>query len=178
MSARNGTWALLSLGIALAVAGCGSGGAANSEGGVANCQPASTGLGSMSWLDDGKPACAVTASATFTTNATLTLFSLTGATTSLGVGIGIESTTEGPVPIGGSYACGADDGGIEGTFSYTQGLGTNTFSQSCQISVNMQGTPGLHAMGMFSATLMPAAGGTKSITDGVFDAPVTIVDTN
>ncbi len=130
----------------------------------------------MSWLDDGAAECAVSALATFTTNASLTLFSLTGATTNLGVGIGIESTM-GPAAIGGTYACGGNDGGLAATFNYTQGLTNSTFSQACEITINMQGTAGAHATGTFSATLAPASGGTKSITNGVFDAPVTIVGT-
>ena len=166
---------MLPLGIVLA-AGCGSSGAPKGEGGVTNCQATSSTTGTMSWLDNGTSECAVSALATFTTNASLTLFSLTGATTNLGVGIGIESTM-GPAAIGGTYSCGGNDGGLSATLNYTQGLTNSTFSQSCEITINMQGTAGAHATGTFSATLSPASGGPKSITNGVFDAPVTIVGT-
>lgn len=56
------------------------------------------------------------------------------------------------------------------TFSYTQGLA----AQSCELTLKMQGTAGVHATGTFSATLMLGGGATKAITSGVFDAPVTI----
>lgn len=163
--------AALSLGTALAGAGCGSGGAARGEAG-ASCQPAVTGTGTMSWLDDGAPECAVSALATFENTPQLTLFSLTGATTTLGLGFGV-TTVLGPGPIGGSYSCAPLDS-VSVTFNYTQGQ-TNSFAQSCDITLDMQGTAGVHATGTFSATLMLTGGGTKSITNGLFDAPVTIV---
>lgn len=171
---RDLPWTVLPLGIVLAVAGCGSGGAAKGEGGVAGCPPASSGLGTMSWLDDGTLRCAVSALATFDSTSTVTLFSLTGATTTVGLGLGVTAT-RGPAAIGGTYSCAGNDGGIDATLNYTQGVTNNTFAAACEITLDMQGTAGVHATGTFSATLMPAAGGTKSITDGVFDAPVTIV---
>jgi hypothetical protein len=174
MGARNPGWTGLPLGVLLvvAVAGCGSGGAPKGEGGVAGCQPAASGLGMMSWLDDGTSECAVSALATFENTPQLTLFSLTGATTTVGLGFGV-TTVLGPAAIGGSYTCAPLDS-VSVTFNYTQGQ-TNIFAQSCDITLNMQGTAGVHATGTFSATLMPASGGTKLITNGVFDAPVTIV---
>jgi hypothetical protein len=175
MNMREGVAAALSLGVALAVSGCGSGGAATKgEGGVSGCQPSASGLGMMSWLDDGTQECAVSALATFD-GTPRTLFMLTGATTTVGLGLGITSSPQRPAPIGGTYSCAGNDGGLEATLNYTQGTTNNTFATVCQITVNMQGTAGLHATGTFSATLMPAAGGTKLITNGVFDAPVTIV---
>ncbi len=177
MNASCGIGTVLSLGIALAAVGCGSSGAVKSEGGVSGCQPAASGLGMMSWLDDGKLECAVSALATFDSTTTLTLFMLTGATTTVGLGFGVTAT-QGPAAIGGTYSCAGNDGGLDATLNYTQGTTNNTFAQSCAFTLNMQGTAGVHATGTFSATLMPASGGTKSITDGVFDAPVTIVNTN
>src|SRR5450432_325333 len=64
MNPRCGIAAALSLGIALAVVGCGAGSAAKGEGGVSSCQPSASGLGMMSWLDDGTQECAVSALAT------------------------------------------------------------------------------------------------------------------
>lgn len=172
MNLRDGIGTALSLALVLAVCGCGSGGSPKGEGGVSSCQPAAGGLGTMSWLDDGTQECAVSALATFDNTPQLTIFSLTGATTTLGIGFGV-STVLGPGAIGGSYSCAPLDSLIV-TFNYTQGQ-TNTFAGSCELTLNMQGTAGVHATGKFSATLMTAAGGTKSITNGVFDAPVTIV---
>jgi hypothetical protein len=171
---RDLAWTALPLGIVLAVAGCGSGDAAKGEGGVASCPPASGGLGTMSWLDDGTLACAVSALATFDSTSTVTLFSLTGATTKVGLGLGVTSTL-GPAAVGGTYSCAGNDPGIDVTLNYTQGVANNTFAEACEITLNIQGMAGFHVTGTSSATLMPAAGGTKSITKGVFDAPVTIV---
>jgi hypothetical protein len=174
MNMREGVAAALSLGVALAVSGCGSGGAATKgEGGVSGCQPSASGLGMMSWLDDGTQECAVSALATFD-GTPRTLFMLTGATTTIGLGIGVTAT-QGTAAIGGTYSCAGNDGGLDATLNYTQGTTNNTFASTCEITINMQGTAGVHATGTFSATLMPASGGTKSITNGVFDAPVTIV---
>jgi hypothetical protein len=162
--------AALSLSLVLAACSSGSGGASSkSEGGVSGCQPVAGGLGAMSWLDDGTQECAVGTSATFVNTSIYTMFSLSGSTTTLGVGLGV-STVLGPGPIGGSYSCAPLDS-VSVTFNYTQGQ-TSTAATSCQLTLNMQGTAGVHATGTFAATLMTAGGGTKSISDGVFDVPV------
>ncbi len=125
----------------------------------------------MSWLDDGTQECAASVRATFADTPIYTTFSLTGATPTLAISFGV-STVLAPGPIGGSYSCVPLDS-LSGTFSYTQGQ-TNVAAHSCQLTLNMKGTDGVHATGTFSATLITADGGTKSITNGVFDAPVTI----
>ena len=125
MSLRDGIGTALSLALVLAVCGCGSGGAPKGEGGVSSCQPTASSLGTMSWLDDGTQECAVSALATFDNTPQLTMFSLTGATTTLGIGFGV-TTVLGPGAIGGSYSCAPLDSLIV-TFNYTQGQ-TNTFA--------------------------------------------------
>jgi hypothetical protein len=60
------------------------------------------------------------------------------------------------------------------TFSYTQEQ-NNIGAMSCALTLNTQGTAAVNATGTFSATFVITGGGTKSITSGVFDAPVTIV---
>jgi hypothetical protein len=126
----------------------------------------------MSWLHDGTPECADSAVATFQNAPLYTTFSLTGATTTIGIRIGV-STVLGQGPIGGSYSCVPLDS-LSVTFYYTQGQ-ANVSPQSCELTLNMQGTAGVDATGTFSATFVPAANGTTAITSGVFDAPVTIV---
>ena len=130
----------------------------------------------MSWLDDGTPGCAGWAFATFENTPIYTTFSLTGAATPLGISFGV-STVLAPGAIAGSYSCVPLDS-VSVTFNYTQGQGNNFGAQSCELTLNMQGTAGVHATGTFSATFLLTGGGTKAITDGVFDAPVTIVGGN
>jgi hypothetical protein len=160
------------LGIALAGAGCGSGDATKGDGAVSSCQPAASGKGTISWLEDGSPECAASATATFSDNSAGTMIYLTGATPTINIGMGV-STVLGPAPIVGSYSCVPLDSRIV-TFSYAQGMA----AQTCELTLNMQGTPGVHATGTFSASVLVAAGVTKTITSGVFDVPVTILGSN
>jgi hypothetical protein len=165
--------------LAFVAIGCGgsSGGTGtNSEGGVTSCKAASPSLGTMSWLDDGTPTCATNALATFTTSAQLSLFSLTAATPSVGISLSVESVG-GPTTIGGAYQCGTTDGGIIAGFSYSQGTSVFGLSATCSFELNTQGTSGVHATGTFSGTTTLSNGATKTVTGGVFDAPVTIVST-
>ena len=68
------------------------------------CQPAASGMGTMSRIEDGTPQCADSAVATFQNLPLFTTFSLSGATATIGIRIGV-STVLGPGPIGGSYTC-------------------------------------------------------------------------
>lgn len=95
---------------------------------------------------------------------------MTAATTTIGILIGV-STVLAPGPIGGSYSCAPLDS-VSVTFYY--GEDNNFAPRSCELTLNMQGTAGVHATGTFSATFVPAADGTTEITSGVFDGPVTI----
>jgi len=125
----------------------------------------------MSWLDDGTPVCA-DSDATFADTPLYTMFSLNGVATTNRIDIDV-GTVLAPGPIVGSYACVPLDS-LSVSFLYTLGQAAMT----CEITLNMQGTPGVHATGTFSATLWPADGGTKMITNGVFDAPVTFLGGN
>jgi hypothetical protein len=165
--------------LALVAMGCGgsSGGPGNNgDGSVTSCKAVSPSLGTMSWIDDGTPTCATNALATFTTSAQLSLFSLTAATPSAGISLSVESA-EGPTTIGGAYQCGTTDGGIVAGFSYTQGTSVFGLSATCSFQLNTQGTSGVHATGTFSGTTTLSNGATKTVTSGVFDAPVTLVST-
>ncbi|HVV52762.1 MAG TPA: hypothetical protein VHO06_24085 [Polyangia bacterium] len=172
MNLRDRIWTALALAFALAAGGCGSSGAAKGEGGVLGCQPILGGGGTMSWVDDGTQACATSAVATFEDTSLSTLFNLVAATTTVGIDFSV-STVLGPAAIGGSYSCVPLDS-LSVTFDYTQAK-TSTAATSCGFMLNMQGTAGVHATGTFSATLTLTGGATKSITDGAFDVPVTIV---
>jgi hypothetical protein len=172
MNLRDRIGTALSLALVLAVDGCGSSGATKDDGGVSSCQPAASGVGTMSWLDDGTQACAVSALATFDDTPLYTMFSLTGATTTVGISFGV-STVLAPGAIGGSYSCVPLDS-LSVTFSYKQEQ-NNIGATSCELTLNAQGTAGVHATGTFSAMFVTTGGGTKSVTNGVFDAPVTIV---
>jgi hypothetical protein len=170
------------LGSALAAAvlgcglGCGSGGAAanTSADGATGC-PASFSPGaSMGWQDDGKMECAQIVSATYEAGTASTIFSIVGSNSAgLGVSFGVASTAGG-VAIGGSYSCGVS-GNVDGTFNYQQGS-TPTFAATCSLTINSaDGAGGTPATGTFSATLNLSGGGTKSISNGVFTTPVTVV---
>jgi hypothetical protein len=169
MNLKVGIGTALSLALVLAVCGCGSGGTGKS---ASSCQPATSGVGTMTWLDDGIEECATSASATFSNNPQYTIFQATNTPPTFGIFFSV-STVLGPGPIGGSYSCVPLDS-LSVTFSYTQGQ-SNVAAQSCELTLNPQGTPGVHATGTFSATL---SGGTGSITNGVFDLPVTIYGGN
>jgi hypothetical protein len=168
------------MGLALVVVGvglgCGSGGAAanTASDGATGC-PASFSPGaSMAWQDDGKTECAQIVSATYEAGTASTIFTIVGSTSSgLGLSFGVSSTTGG-VAIGGSYICGVS-GNVNGTFEYQQGS-TATFATTCSFTINSaDGAGGTPATGTFSATLNPSSGGTKSISNGTFTTPVTVV---
>jgi hypothetical protein len=161
---------VLPLGVMLAVAGCGSGGAAKAEGGVVSCQPSYSGGGTMGWRDDGTPVCALSASASVSTDGT---FVVDGMTTTGGISIGIGFPS-GVAGMSGAYSCGSHDGGPGTSIVDSVGAGPGYIfvAQSCTVSLDMTVTVGARETGTFSATATATGGGTKSITDGVFDVPV------
>jgi hypothetical protein len=177
--ARSSTWRL---GFALAAVvfgcaiGCGSGGAAASAtvDGATSCPTSLNAGATMGWQDDGQTKCAQIVSATYEAGSASTIFSIVGSTSSgLGVSFGVASTTGG-VAIGGSYSCGVS-GNVNGTFNYQQGS-TPTFASTCSFTINSaDGAGGTPASGTFSATLNLSGGGTKSISNGAFTTPVTVV---
>jgi len=171
MNTRIAFAAALLLGVASAGAGCGSGGAPKSEGGMSTCQPDARGAGTMSWLHDGTTECA-DSTATFKDLPLYTTFSLTGQSATTRILINV-STVFAPGPIGGNYTC-APLGSLSVTFYYMPGQANNYGPNTCALTLNMQGTEGVHATGTFSATFDPPVEGTTGIMNGVFDAPVTI----
>jgi hypothetical protein len=127
----------------------------------------------MSWLDDGQQQCATIVSATYDTGSASSIFEIVGSEASgPGVAFGVE-TTVGGLTIAGSYSCGVT-GDFIATLNYQEGS-TPAFAASCSITVNSaDGAGGVPATGTFSATLTLSAGGTKTISNGVFTSPVQV----
>jgi hypothetical protein len=134
---------------------------------------------SLSWKDNGTPACAVGASVSRQTTALVDTIQIYGATsTSQSVDIVLSSYSG---PLGGTYSCQPGDGATapKVTFSYvgSHGGGSAMMSQ-CSVTISFgQNSAGIqNAQGTFSGTVASDAidGGTYAITDGVFDLPVTL----
>ncbi|HLK88766.1 MAG TPA: hypothetical protein VKZ18_02670, partial [Polyangia bacterium] len=176
------------LGVLLALVGCssspntaGTTGTGGSGGGACTTRSgadASSGE-SLSWKDNGTPACAANASVVRRTTALVDTTQIYGATSAnLSVDIVLSSYAG---PLGGTYTCRSGDGGTAPnvTFDYvgSHGGGTATMSQ-CSVTIAFtQDTAGVqHATGTFSGTVASDAidGGTYVITDGAFDLPVTL----
>ena len=151
--------------------GSGSGGKSGGEGGAGSCTASLTPGASMSWDENGAFQCAADVGATGLSSATLNLVNLVGSQPS-GEGLAFGVTTPG-TPIDGAYSCGASTTDTV-TFNYQQGQ-TPTFASTCSITVTSSGGDGgTRATGTFSG-VFDTPSGTKTITNGAFDAPITIV---
>ena len=165
----------VSLVVALVAVGCGSGSSGKSggggEGGAGSCTASLTPGASMSWDENGAFQCAADVGATGVSSATLNLVNLVGSQPS-GEGLAFGVTTPG-TPIDGAYSCGASTTDTV-SFNYQQGQ-TPTFASTCSITVTSSGGDGgTRATGTFSG-VFDTPSGTKTITSGAFDAPITIV---
>lgn len=91
-----------------------------------------------------------------------------------GVGIAFGVSTRSAVAPG-DFQCGPAAGGYPITsFSYTA-TGVEALYQSCTVRIPALGAAkGEHATGTFSAVLNKTGGGTKAITAGAFDVPLTV----
>jgi len=153
-------------------AGCGSSGGSTSRDG-------SGGGGSsgntISWQDDGAAHATAFGTASLVTSSGLQILQVAGGEAS-GIGIAFGVTSKPRVGLG-TFQCGiaADGGGYPITsFSYTA-TGVDPLYQSCTVAVTALGAAsGERASGTFSAVLTKTAGGTKAITAGVFDLPLTV----
>jgi hypothetical protein len=125
----------------------------------------------MTWLRDGTPECA-DSTATFQNLPIDTTFSLTGQSATARILMNV-STIFAPGPIGGTYTCAAS-GSLSVSFYYMPGQGNSYGPNACELTLNMEGTEGVHAAGTFFATFDPPVEGTTALMNGVFDAPVTI----
>src|ERR1700690_2226490 len=83
-------------GTALAILGCGSGGATTTNDGSANCTGSLTPGATMSWQDDGAAQCATEVSATYAAGAASSIFEIVGSETSgVAISIGASATAAG-----------------------------------------------------------------------------------
>jgi hypothetical protein len=169
-AATAGTILLAALAVMCGSSGCGSGGGAKSDAAAGSCAASFTPGASMTWLDDGASECAQEVSAVLDSTATLDLLNIVGSQAS-GVGIAFGISTNG-VAIGGTYTCGdLTNRTVAVSFNYQQGSTPNLVS-TCTIDVTSAGGPGVKASGTFSAVVTLTGGGTKTVTNGAFDAPL------
>jgi hypothetical protein len=129
------------------------------------------GGGKLNWLDDGTRQNAVFAAAAMARSSMLDLLQITGSTAN-----GAAATSFGVAampPLGlGAVACGT--GGYPfSTITYSPGA--ESVYTSCSVTVStlvLTGTP--HVSGKFEAVFPKTGGGTKTISDGTFDLPLTV----
>jgi hypothetical protein len=159
---RIGALALLPLGIFA----CGS--SDTPAGGAGDGSAPASGSGPLTWLEDGKRHTAPFGSAARVTSAMIDMVQVSGGEAG---GTGISFGVSMPPPlVPGTYPCGVSGNRIIVSFSYTSaGL-----YQTCSVTLTSIGAKsGERAVGSFSATF-PASGGTKLITSGTFDVPLTV----
>ncbi len=189
MQVKAGGKALPALVLTLIAIGCGSsggsqsggsgdsdgGGGGGAGGGSGSCVAGGIPGTSMSWDDDGVSECAVSASVTETSGSTVDLVEVVGATPTVGLAFGVS--TQG-IPISGAYVCGASTA-YQLSFTYVQGTTSYGFAQSCAITIDPSptGDGGTRVSGTFSGVFSSTGGGTKTISNGVFAAPATVVAT-
>ena len=152
------------------VAGCGSSAAGTPDGGGGG---GASGTGTLSWQDDGVAHQASFATAVLVTSSGLQILQISGAEAG-GIGIAFGVSAKPAVALGAS-PCGASPGGYPITsFSYTA-TGVAPLYESCTVGITTLGAAnGERASGTFSAVLDKTAGGTKAITGGVFNVPLTV----
>jgi len=132
------------------------------------CSAASPAGATMSWMDNGAAECAYLIVASRMTDSTQDFLEIIGSTTS-GLGVGITVVSYGS-PLGGTYHCKSDAGVLSVYVDFTY----SGMLVDCTITITNPGEPGgANAVGTFSATLNPTGGGATSITNGIFNTPVT-----
>jgi len=152
--------------------GANSGGAVGGDGSSV-CGPVyGTGVsngGMMTWDSNGSSECALIVEASRTTDSAMDSLDVDGATSS---GVAVDIVVASYVgPLGGTYSC-ATDGGFNEEVIFIYGLGTIA---DCTVTITQAGSGNVDAQGTFSATGVGDAG-TFTITNGVFDVPVTVTD--
>jgi hypothetical protein len=144
---------------------CGSsGGAGNNDGGVPS------GSGAISWKDNGTTQPTSFTSANRIVSPTLDMVQVVGSN-SAGVGVGFGVATTPPL-LPGSYVCGV---GVV-TLNYTVGSASSNVP-TCTIDITTLGpASGDHIKGTFSAMVTLDNGMAKTVTDGVFDLPLMVIN--
>jgi len=166
---RRGT-TLATVALVSIVIGCGGGGSGDAKGPGA-CTATGTPGASLSWDDDGTFECASSVAVVNTISTSATRLSVTAAQPS-GLGLSFGVTTQ-LAAIEGAYTC-TPTATAQVSFDYEQGS-IDTSSQDCAISFGSSPDGGTDVTGTFSGTFNLASGATKTVTNGVFDAPVTLV---
>ena len=146
-------------------AGCGSGNNAGNDGGNQGGEGGVPGGAGVSWKDNGTLQTASFGAATRTRSATLDMLQVVGSNAA-GRAAGFVVSTPPPL-LPGPYAC--SDSGVNGRI-VTITADEATMFESCMIDIGSIGeTTGTRTTGSFSATFTLSGGGTKTITDGLFD---------
>jgi len=156
----------------IALAGCGSksGNSGGDSSVTDNCHAQIASDGEVRWDEDGVRQCADIVVADRSIGTDLDLIEIVASTIN-GPGVIISVEVFPPPPLGGTYTCDGD-AGARSIFSYSTSTKMSATSTSCTVTFTNPGAPGVHATGMFSATVSPPAGGSKSITNGFFDVPL------
>jgi len=141
--------------------------AGGGDGGAGSGPP--SGVGNLSWLEDGVRRTALVSAAARVTSLMTDMLQVSGGQSG---GIGIAFGVSTPPPLApGTYTCGLTGNNVITTFSYND---AGVF-QTCTITLTSVGAKtGERAVGTFSATFPAAGGGTKAITGGTFDIPQTV----
>jgi hypothetical protein len=192
MKFRGELWAA-----ALLLVGCGSSsstgptgvpspsGVGSHEGGTAGSSGAGAGSCTASpvvWKDDGTTHCASTAEAILSTNTPTNPFdggpspetSLAIVTTQGATSYTFAIIVTSAGALGGTYDCTPSGAGVVEITYDDLGVYSTTVV-SCSLSVTLAPTDGgMVAVGTFSADLSVLDGGTKTLSNGTFDIPVTM----
>ncbi len=150
--------------------GAGQGGSLPRDASTGSCSAITPAGAVLSWLDNGAPECAVELTAARTTSSVQDLLEVVSGT-STGLGLGFTVVSYDASPLGGTYQCKTDAGiGSQYVdFVYTSGTVVD-----CTITIDQAGSPGTaNAVGTFSATVTTTSGGTTTVSQGVFNTPVT-----
>jgi hypothetical protein len=124
----------------------------------------------MTWREDGVRRVAVFARATRVVTASVDILEMVGAD---GAGAGLTFTLGAAPPLAaGDHTCPANVNGIGVTLRTALDGGIAT---DCVVELSVIGdATGGRATGTFRANVSPALGGTKTITEGLFDLSLVV----
>jgi len=152
--------------------GANDGGPEAGDGSSSCGTPYGTGVGNggtMSWDSGGTSECAFLVEATHATDSAMDFLEIVGSTSSeVAIDITVVSYAG---PLGGTYSC-ATDAGPDVLVTFIYGMASLS---ECTITIAQAGSATLDAQGTFSA-IGVADAGSVTITNGVFDVPVTVPD--
>jgi len=146
----------------IAVAGCGGDGDGTTPAGR-----------HVTWKDDGAAKTATLTVATKGASGTMESREILGTSPDVGVSIFVSAAA----PLSAqTFDCSALTAGQTATVSYTESDGGLQLSmQTCTVNLTQVGeVGGASVVGTFTATFNLDAGGTKTITNGNFNVPVTM----